>query len=496
LLISYLIAMSLFINRASASQFYSDVNLERLTSLPEKVLQFGTGVLLRGLPGYFIDKANKNGIFNGRIVVVKSTSHGSVDAFHAQDNLYTHCIRGVENGQSVHENILNTSISRVLNANTQWKDILACAHDPEMKIIISNTTEIGIQLLEENILQTIPISFPGKLLAFLYERFHAFNGDEHSGMVIIPTELITNNGEQLRNILTDLARFNQLDDAFIDWLQQHNSFCNSLVDRIVPGKPSGNVVADLEHELGYTDELLIVSESYRLWAIEGDDRIQNILSFSQSDPQVIITSDIQKYRELKLRLLNGTHTLSCGIAVLLNIDMVKDAMQHPLMKNYIGRLMYEEIATSIPYKIESNEIRDFASQVLDRFRNPAIEHLWMNIMVQYTSKLKLRIIPVLHQYIEQNKAVPPFIALGFAAYLHITRKYELQDQHAEAIRKIWEDNDLISSIRMILSDKSLWGPDLTSINGWYEIVMDQFMTIHENGMQTALERIVHNQPVQ
>ena len=68
----------------------------KLLELPEKVLQFGTGVLLRGLPDYFIDKANKQGIFNGRIVIVKSTSKGGTDAFEKQDGLYTLCVKGIE----------------------------------------------------------------------------------------------------------------------------------------------------------------------------------------------------------------------------------------------------------------------------------------------------------------------------------------------------------------------------------------------------------------
>src|SRR6186997_3664458 len=79
---------------------------EALFNLPERVLQFGTGVLLRGLPDYFIDKANRQGIFNGRIVVVKSTTHGDTSAFEKQDGLYTHCIRGIENGQKKEENII------------------------------------------------------------------------------------------------------------------------------------------------------------------------------------------------------------------------------------------------------------------------------------------------------------------------------------------------------------------------------------------------------
>src|SRR5690242_963719 len=169
-----------------------------LFELPEKVLQFGTGVLLRGLPDYFIDKANRDGIFNGRIVVVKSTGKGDGSAFDRQDNLYTLCIRGIGNGKQVEENIVCSAISRVLTATGHWKEILQCARNPELRVIISNTTEAGIQWVDEDIHLLPPASFPGKLLSFLYERYQAFNGAADSGMVIVPTELIPGNGELLK----------------------------------------------------------------------------------------------------------------------------------------------------------------------------------------------------------------------------------------------------------------------------------------------------------
>ena len=166
--------------------------------LPEKVLQFGTGVLLRGLPDYLIDKANRQGVFNGRIVVVKSTDSGDSAAFDEQDGLYTLCVRGIENNELVEENIICSAISRVLSAKSQWETILACAKKPELQIILSNTTEVGIQLVQDDISDTPPTSFPGKLLAFLYARFKAFGGSQESGLVIVPTELIPDNGTKRR----------------------------------------------------------------------------------------------------------------------------------------------------------------------------------------------------------------------------------------------------------------------------------------------------------
>ena len=256
---------------------------EKLFELPEKILQFGTGVLLRGLCDYFIHDANTKGVFNGRIVVVKSTSSGDTDAFSDQDNLYTICVRGLGNGVVVEENIICSAISRVISAKQQWKEVLETVHDPELNIIISNTTEVGLQLVKENINDGVPGSFPGKLLAVLQSRFTHLGNTERSKIVVVPTELLSDNGDKLQAIVKELAGFNNLDKEFMKWLNEKVIFCNSLVDRIVTKDPGEELLGKIREELGYEDELLTMCEDYRLWAIEGSEEVERILSFTQTE---------------------------------------------------------------------------------------------------------------------------------------------------------------------------------------------------------------------
>jgi tagaturonate reductase len=476
---------------------------ESVFELPEKVLQFGTGVLLRGLPGFFIDKANRQSVFNGRIVVVKSTTHGDTSAFKKQDGLYTLCVRGLENGENVEENYINASISRVLDANQEWKEILECAHNRNMQVIISNTTEVGIQLSNDNINQHPPKSFPGKLLAFLYERFKAFDGSEHSGMVIVPTELIPDNGTKLQSIVLELAHLNGLEDAFIEWLETYNHFCNSLVDRIVPGKPDVALQNTIEEELGYSDELMIMSEVYRLWAIEGNDVVKQILSFASADDGVIIAPFIDLYRELKLRLLNGTHTLSCGVAFLSGCNTVKQAMDDATVAGFISDLMHHEIAPSIPYDVDIAQAHDFGNKVLDRFRNPNINHLWISITMQYSSKMKTRCIPLLLKHYQTHNEVPELFALGFAAYLFFTKpivktgdgyfgefnglQYPIKDDEAGVFYKRWMELSTAALVQEVLRDNGFWGTDLHSLPGFTEAVTDKLNIITNQGIKTAIE---------
>ncbi|MDB5193584.1 MAG: tagaturonate reductase [Segetibacter sp.] len=478
---------------------------ENIFTLPEKVLQFGTGVLLRGLPDYFIDKANKKGIFSGRVVIVKSTSAGGTDAFTEQDGLFTQCIRGIENGQKVEENIVNASISRVISAKEQWQEALDCASNPEMEVVISNTTEVGIALVEtDKITDAPPSSFPGKLLAFLHKRYQAFNGDASKGMVIVPTELIVDNGIKLKNIVLQLAQINSLEGDFIQWLENSNYFCSSLVDRIVPGKLSADEKAALENELGYTDELMIMSESYSLWAIEAPNEIvAEKLSFAKADSGVVIAPNINKFRELKLRLLNGTHTFSCGLAHLSGYTFVKEAMKDETFVSFVKNIQLQEIAPAIAEGDVTYEMAaEFAGKVIDRFKNPDLEHKWLAITLQYSGKMKMRNIPLIVKHYEKNSTAPELMALGFAAYIQFMKvkevdgafwgtfnghDYSVQDDNANWFANHANNTDNASLVKAVLSNVSYWETDLSILPGFGEAVTAKLDLLNSGEIKEAIK---------
>jgi tagaturonate reductase len=482
---------------------------EKLFELPEKVLQFGTGVLLRGLPDYFIDKANRQGIFNGRIVVVKSTATGGADSFDMQDGLYTLCVRGIENGNTVEENIINSSVSRVLSATSQWNEILQCAANPDMQVIISNTTEVGIVLdIDDDLNAAPPKSFPAKLLAFLYKRYRIFNGDSSKGMVVIPTELIPDNGEKLEGIIEELAHQNNLEYDFIDWLENANFFCNSLVDRIVPGKLPPAMQAKMDAETGYTDELMIMSEVYRLWAIESHNKkVQEILSFSKADAGMVISADIYLFRELKLRLLNGSHTFNCGLAFLAGFRTVREAMDNSDFTAYINGLMKQEIIPSIiNEKLSREAANDFAGKVLDRFRNPHIEHQWLSITMQYSSKMKMRNIPIIKNYLDRFHTFPEHITLGLAAHLLFMKcekagdgkfygeyngeKYLVNDDNAGWYAEKWKQaGDIPELTQNIFSDESFWGVNFSGHTGFINAISSKLQELINSGAMAGIKQI-------
>jgi tagaturonate reductase len=488
-------------------------------ALPERVLQFGTGVLLRGLPDYLIQQANDADRFRGSIVIVKSTD-SQTDEFKEQDNLYTVAVRGVQQGKNIAETKLVSAISRVLAAQTQWDEVLLIARNPNLQIIISNTTEVGLNYTEENIFQRPPQSFPAKLTAFLYERFRSVGGSRAKGMVVIPTELVTDNGLKLRLAVEQLAKYNELGKLFMKWLKFHVRFCNSLVDRIVT-RPTDEAKQALQAELGYEDDLLTFTEPYNLWAIEGDDRVRQMLSFADaSTPQIIIDEDINFYRERKLRVLNGTHTLATPLGYLLGLETVADEMSHPTMSQFVERMMLTEIVPTVPHYgipgMDQQAVTQFANDVLDRFRNPYLDHLLLNISLQQTTKMQARNVATLQRYYQQFNAVPKYMALGFAAYLLFMKAvreedgqflgeisvgsgvltYPIRDDKAGYFYGDWKtvkENDEKSEqtfVTSVLSDSTIWQADLTTLPGFADAVTAYLRALLIDGPEQTLRQVI------
>lgn len=477
--------------------------------LPEKVLQFGTGVLLRGLIDYFIDHANNQGEFNGRCVVVKTTGAAGANEFEPQDNLYTHVLRGLQQGVPAEAARINAAISRVLHATHHWQQILACAEQPDLEIVVSNTTEVGIVLQpDEDIFAAPPTSFPGKLLALLYHRYKHFAGNPAKGWTIVPTELITDNGTLLKQIVLQLADRHGLEAQFVQWLKQACRFCNSLVDRIVPGKLPAADYLQMTEKLGYTDDLMIMSEWYSLWAIESaDPAVAETLSFATCNPGVVITADIYKYRELKLRLLNGTHTFLCGLACLAGFATVKEAMQHSNFKTLAHGLMMEEIVPCLAGDlITAEEATAFAGQVLERFANPYIEHKWLSITLHYSTKMKARNLPLIKGYLHRKGSVPQRMACCFAAYLLFNRcskqpdgtyvaftdsevQYSITDDKAVFFAEAWQLHNPEVVVAAVLQNESLWGENLVGLPDFAPAVAHYLDVLMTNGVAASLGQI-------
>lgn len=467
-------------------------------SYPEKVLQFGEGNFMRAFVDWKIDVLNQKTDFNGSVVVVQPIEHGLVDKLNEQDGLYTLYLQGIKNGKAVKEHSPIQSISRGLDLMTDYDDYLKVAENPELRFIFSNTTEAGIAYDESDQLTDRPQkTFPGKLTAFMYHRYQKFDGDRNKGFILIPCELIEQNGKKLKEIVLRYAKLWDLEADFINWINEGNTFCSSLVDRIVPGYPK-DTIQEITKELGYQDELVVVGEQYHLWVIEGPEWIREEFPVDQTDLNVLFVEDLTPYRTMKVRILNGAHTAMTPVAYLYGLDTVGEAIEHEVTGQFVKDLIEQEIIPILD--LPENELKVFAADVLDRFLNPFVQHYLMDISLNSISKYQTRNLPSLLDYVRQKNELPKRLVFSLAALFSFYEgkrggeMISLSDdqQILDFFKAQWSTydgskNSILKIITNILDHQTYWGQNLNEIPGLRHLIADYLYEIKTNGIQKAIE---------
>ncbi len=390
-----------------------DQNLKN--KLPVKVIQFGEGNFLRAFVDYGFQKLNKECDFNAGVAVVQPIDRGLVKMLNEQDGLFTLFMKGVKKGKEIQETELISNIVKGVDPYSDFDEYLNLAKEEELAFIISNTTEAGIAYVDSDSPEMQPpSSFPAKLTLLLYKRYQHFNGNPNKGLTIIPCELINYNSDTLKEIILKYIELWKLDKGFKSWILDHNSFHNTLVDRIVPGYPKDQI-EEYNKQLDYHDDLIVSAETFFLWVIEGDEELKKKLPFHKTDLNVQIVDDMQPFRTRKVRILNGAHTAMVPFSILYGNTTVKETIDNEFTGDFIHQTVFEEIADTL--KMDREELINFGEEVFDRFRNPFIKHLLSSIALNSISKFKVRVLPSLLEYIEIHNAIPTHLSFAFACLI-------------------------------------------------------------------------------
>ncbi|WP_145583702.1 tagaturonate reductase [Yersinia thracica] len=467
-------------------------------SHPDKIIQFGEGNFLRAFVDWQIDLLNEHTDLNAGIVVIRPIDTDFPPSLSTQDGLYTAVIRGLnEQGETVRESRLIRSVNREINIYRQFDEYLALARDPNIRFMFSNTTEAGIAWNEaDQFSDAPPSSFPAKLTRLLFERFEHFAGAADKGWVLLPCELIDYNGEALRELVLRYASHWQLPAAFTQWLTENNTFCSTLVDRIVTGYPRDEVAA-LQAELNYQDSFLDTAEYFYLFVIQGPKELAQELRLDKLDLNVLIVDDIKPYKERKVAILNGAHTALVPVAYLSGLDTVGQTMDDAQISHFVEKTMTEEIVPVLD--LPKDELLSFSQAVLSRFRNPFIQHQLLSIALNGMTKFRTRILPQLLTYQQQQGKLPPRLTFALAALIAFYRgerdgqTYPLQDDAhwLERYSTLWNgvkngDIALAELVNGVLSDATHWGQDLTAVPQLAKQVTEQLQTIIDSGMRVAV----------
>ena len=388
----------------------------------------------------------------------------------------------------------------------KWDEVLALARSEDLETVVSNTTEAGIAYTQGDSAfdQVPPNSFPAKLTRVLFERYKAFNGAADKGLVILSCELIDNNGKELQKCCNNYAKDWNLEAEFIDWMNNANTFCSTLVDRIVPGRiRDPKELAAMEEANGYHDQALDVGEVFGVWVIEGPAGLEDKLPFKKAGVNVMVVPDVTPYKKRKVRILNGAHTGFVLGAYLAGFDIVRDCMHNDTVRGFMNKMLHEEIIPTLP--LDKKDLEEFASAVEDRFNNPFVNHELMSISLNSTSKWRARNMPSFLEYVGKNGKLPTCLTMSFAAYIafYSNDVQELTDKGLVCKRAKgneytvsddrWvlefynehKNDDVPTLVHAVMTNEQMWGQDLTKVPGFEEATVKNLTNIRENGALAA-----------
>src|SRR5471030_1916903 len=465
---------------------------------PEKIIQFGEGNFLRAFVDWQIDLLNEHTDLNAGIVIVRPIDTDFPPSLSTQDGLYTTIISGLnEQGETVRDTRIIRSVNREINIYHQFDEYLALAHDANIRFVFSNTTEAGISYhAGDKLTDTPPVSYPAKLTRLLFERFSHFDGAADKGWVLLPCELIDYNGDALQELVLRYAQEWALPAEFTTWLNEHNTFCSTLVDRIVTGYPRAEVDT-LQAELGYQDSFFDSAEHFYLFVIQGPKSLAQELRLDKLPRNILLVDDIKPYKERKVAILNGAHTALVPVAFLAGLNTVGEAMNDPQISRFVELAIAEEISPVLD--LPQAELTSFAQAVLSRFRNPFIQHQLLSIALNGMTKFRTRILPQLLASQQKNGLLPPRLTFALAALIAFYRGKRgdetcpLQDDEKWITRfkSLWSGVDngdvaLSTLLNDVLGDTEHWGQDLLLVPGLAKQVEQQLQAIVDQGMRTAV----------
>lgn len=471
---------------------------------PIKVVQFGEGNFLRAFVDYMIDIANEQGKFDGDIVLIKPIEFGNLDSFHKQDCQYTVSLRGIVDGEAKVLNRQVTSVADAVDTYNEYDKYMKLAELDTLRFVVSNTTEAGIVFDDTDKFDAKPPkTFPGKLTQFLYHRFETFKGDPSKGLVMLPVELIDDNGIMLKKCVMQFVELWGLSDQFRTWVDESCVFTSTLVDRIVTGYPRDTIEEEWE-KLGYEDRIMVTGEPFALWVIESSRDISGEFPLPEAGLPVIFTDNQKPYKQRKVRILNGAHTSFVLASYLSGNDLVKESMDDPDIKNFMIKTIFDEVIPTLT--LPEEELKEFAEAVITRFNNPYVKHSLLSISLNSVSKWRARCLPSLLGYVDKFGSLPVHMTFSLVALMAFYHGTEIRDKaligHRDgkeynimddmAVLEFFRDNcekDTKTFVTAFLGNESFFGQDLNKVPGLTDAVAGYLDDIKSNGMRAAVCKI-------
>lgn len=462
-------------------------NINQNEPYPVKVAQFGEGNFLRAFVDWILDNLNEKGNFDGSVTLIQPIEQGLTELINKQEGLYHVVLKGLVDNELVKDIRLIQSVNKCINPYVNFPAFEQLATKETLEYIISNTTEAGIRFTDEQLdFNHIAQSYPGKLTQLLFKRFQYFNGDMDKGLTVLPVELINNNADELKKCIAQYIDAWNLGDDFKQWINEANTFHNTLVDRIVTGYPKDNI-KEYQEKVGFEDNLVVTAEYYHLWVIEGKNNKKLQQLFKNNSLNVSLVDNLQSYRTRKVRILNGAHTSMVPVGLLNGNKTVRQTVEETFTKDFVKQAIFKEICPVLDFP--EKEITEYAHEIINRFKNPAIVHQLSSIALNSISKFKVRVLPSILDYHKKFDKLPLNLVFAFAALIRFYKAENMpvndDKEIIEYMAGLWKTNSIDDLVGKVLQNTDFWAMDLTEISGLLDAVSKAVGLIEEKGVEKA-----------
>lgn len=464
---------------------------------PTRIIQFGEGNFLRAFVDWIVWNTNQKTDFNAGVVVVQPIESGLADVLESQDGLYHVNLQGIDKGEAVDSIQMIDVVSRALNPYADFEGYMALAENPDIRFVISNTTEAGIAFDPKCRLEDRPASsYPGKLTQLLYHRYEHFKGDPAKGLIILPCELIFLNGKELKKCIHQYIALWDLGEGFKDWFEQACGVYCTLVDRIVPGYPK-DTIDQIHERIGFKDSLVVKGEIFHLWVIEAPESVAAEFPADKAGLNVLFVPSEAPYHERKVTLLNGPHTVLSPVGYLSGLDTVRECVEDPEIGRYVRKVMYGELLETL--NLPRPELEAFADSVVERFVNPYVRHFVTSIMLNSFPKYRTRDLPGLKTYLDRKGELPEGLVLGLAAIITYYKGGMRGDTAivpnddpaiVSLLKELWASDDVRKVAEGVLAAEFIWGEDLNLIPGLTDMTTEYLHVIQNEGMRAAVRKVI------
>lgn len=465
-------------------------------ALKTRIVHFGFGAFHRAHQALLTDRVlNAQGGDWGICEISLFSGDKLMSALRVQDHLYT----VLEKGPNGNQAIIVGAVNECLNAKLDGMEaIIEKFCEPQVAIVSLTVTEKGycidpatgkLDAANERIMHDLqnpaePHSVPGILVEALHRR-------HERGLppfTALSCDNIPDNGHVVRNAVIGMAE--KRSQPLADWIREYVTFPSTMVDRIVPAATEESL-QEITDVLGVEDPCAISGEPFIQWVIE-DNFVAGRPAWEVAGVEMV--DDVMPWEQMKLRMLNGSHSFLAYLGYLAGYQHINDCMADEHFKRAAHQLMVQEQAPTL--RVKGVDLQQYANSLLERFSNPALQHRTWQIAMDGSQKLPQRMLESVRWHLQQGTEWS-CLALGIAGWMRYVsgvddagNAIDIRDPLAQKIRGLIEQSSENERVAALLSLHEIFGQDLPNDERFVQCVGAAWDELRARGAKQAVANLV------